>query len=280
MECRILKGRECEVTQEFKGVGIHQGIDIVGKGYTLDTVLAHSDGKVVWTQTGQRNNQGSTGNLSYGNCVKIQHTNGYYTLYAHLDRVDVSVGQTVSKGQAIGYMGNTGNSYGGHTHFEVRNTSDSIINPTEYLYKELLTNSGTDYTGVITYQAYTNEWLPEVNKCDDTDDGYAGIYGKFITGFRCKPEFGEIIYQAHIKGNNWLEEVNSKDYSNDGDNSYAGLYGSEIDCIKIKSTKGYVDYRVHTKEDGWLPFVDSRTESGTESYAGLYGHTIDGIQMK
>lgn len=140
-----------------------------------------------------------------------------------------------------------------------------------------------DYTGVITYQAYAGEWLPEVRKCDDTADGYAGIYGRPISGFRCIPENGDIIYEAHIKGGNWLGAVNSKDYKkNDKNNpdSYAGIYGQPIDCIKIKSTKGHVDYRVHTIEDGWLNWVNSKTETGTESYAGIYEHTIDGIQMK
>lgn len=140
-----------------------------------------------------------------------------------------------------------------------------------------------DYTGVITYQAYTDQWLPEVNKCDNTDEGYAGIYGKPISGIRCKPEYGEITIQAHIKGGNWLDKVNSKNYKkNDitNPNSYAGIYGQPIDCIKIKSTKGHVTYRVKTAEDGWLPYVDSRTEQGTESYAGIYGHTIIGVQMK
>lgn len=143
--------------------------------------------------------------------------------------------------------------------------------------------SKPDYTGVITYQAYTDQWLPEVNKCDNTADGYAGIYGRPISGFRCIPENGDIIYEAHIKGGNWLGAVNSKDYKkNDksNHNSYAGIYGQPIDCIKIKSTKGYVDYRVHTLEDGWLDWVNSKTKTGTESYAGIYGHTIDGIQMK
>ena len=140
-----------------------------------------------------------------------------------------------------------------------------------------------DYTGVITYQAYTDQWLSEVNKCDNTDEGYAGIYGKAISGIRCKPEFGEITVQAHIKNGNWLDKVNSKNYKkNDksNSNSYAGIYGQPIDCVKIKSTKGHVTYRVKTAEDGWLPYVDSRTEQGTESYAGIYGHTIIGIQMK
>lgn len=139
-----------------------------------------------------------------------------------------------------------------------------------------------NYTGVITYQAYAGEWLPEVKKCDNAADGYAGIYGRPISGFRCIPENGDIIYEAHIKGGNWLGAVNSKDYKkNDKNNpnSYAGLYGKTIDGIRIKSTKGYVDYRVHTIEDGWLPWARGFGENGNE-YGGIYGHTIDGIQMK
>ena len=109
------------------------------------------------------------------------------------------------------------------------------------------------------------------------------MYGKAISGLRCKPEYGEITVQAHIKKGSWLDKVNSKNYKkNDksNPNSYSGIYGQPIDCIKIKSTKGHVDYRVHTIEDGWLNWVNSKTETGTESYAGIYGHTIDGIQMK
>lgn len=139
-----------------------------------------------------------------------------------------------------------------------------------------------DYTGVITYQAYTGEWLPEVNKCDDTYDGFAGIGTKTISGFRCKPQYGEITYEAHLKGGNWIGAVNSKDYKkNDtkNPNSYAGIYGKPIDGIRIKSTRGYVDYRAKTKEDGWLPWARGFGSKG-DLFAGIYGHDIIGIQMK
>ena len=138
-----------------------------------------------------------------------------------------------------------------------------------------------DYTGVITYQAYCNgKWQSPVNKCDNTSDGYAGIYGKSISGFRCKPQYGEIIYEAHQLGGKWLGAVSSKDYSSGKSNSYAGIYNKPIDGIRIKSTKGYVDYRVHIKGGGWLDWVNSRTKTGTESFAGIFGYQIDGIQMK
>lgn len=137
-----------------------------------------------------------------------------------------------------------------------------------------------DYTGTITYQSFVGEWLPEVHKADYTDDGYAGIWGNAISGFRCNPQYGELIYQAHELGGDWLEPVSSKDYSNGGDNSYAGIYNKPIDCIRfVLVTNGWVRYRVHEKGGDWLPWVMSTTKTGTESYAGIYGKEIDGIQM-
>lgn len=121
-----------------------------------------------------------------------------------------------------------------------------------------------------------------MNKCDNTYDGFAGISNKIISGFRCKPQYGEIIYEAHLKGGNWIGAVNSKDYKkNDikNPNSYAGIYGKAIDGIRIKSTRGYVDYRAKTKEDGWLPWARGFGDTGDE-FAGIYGHEIIGIQMK
>lgn len=274
MKCRVLEGGYCEISQDYKP-GVHGGVDLVGPNYTLAWVVAHSDGVVVAVR---KNCTGFEGGGSYGNYVKIRHDDGYYTLYAHgqYNTVQVSEGQRVSRGQRLMYMGETGTAYGKHLHWEVRNPSDARINPTPYLDSDL---PNADYTGVITYQAYTNYWLPEVHKCDDTDDGYAGIYGDPITAFRCKPQYGDIIYEAHELGGDWIGAVNSKDYSDGTYNSYAGILGKKIDGIRIKSTKGYVDYRVHTIEDGWLEWARGFGDSGNE-FAGIYGHTIDGIQMK
>jgi hypothetical protein len=137
-----------------------------------------------------------------------------------------------------------------------------------------------DTTGVITYKAYDGVWLPEVNKCDDTDNGYAGRYGRSISGIKARCEHGEIFIQSHIIGaSNYLPEISSKNYNNNNEDSYSGIYGRPIDCVKIRSTKGWVKYRVHIKGGKWLPWVDSRTKTGSESYAGIYGKEIDGIQM-
>ena len=56
---------------------------------------------------------------SYGNYIIIDHGNGLRTLYAHCSKLYVSYGQYVSQGHVIGAVGNTGNSFGNHCHFEL-----------------------------------------------------------------------------------------------------------------------------------------------------------------
>ena len=139
MKCRILEKGNCEITQEYNEN--HHANDIVGGGYTLDNVIAHTEGKVIILQDGYDNMLGSTGNASYGNFVKIEHKNGYATLYAHMQKgLSVRNGDYVKKGQVLGYMGNSGNANGAHLHFEV--WKDGIrINPSEYLDKDLFTET-------------------------------------------------------------------------------------------------------------------------------------------
>lgn len=135
MKCRVLEKGQCEITQGYSDS--HNAIDIVGGGYTLDNVIAHSSGKVIFHQDGYGNAKGSDGNASYGNCIKIDHGNGYATLYAHLQKgLKVKSGHNVTEGQVLGYMSDSGNAYGAHLHFEV--WKDGVrINPTEYLDKDL-----------------------------------------------------------------------------------------------------------------------------------------------
>ncbi len=92
------------------------------------------------------------------------------TLYAHLDYISVSNGQNVSKGQKIGYMGNSGNSYGAHLHFEVRNTSDSTIDPTPYINADLPGAPTTPTEGGNVYYV----------KSGDTLSGIAQMYNTTV----------------------------------------------------------------------------------------------------
>lgn len=258
-------------TYTMKGQKIsdfHLGIDLISAKYGTDYIVAFESGKVTYAGY----------NGGYGNVVYIDHGNGYQTRYAHQKYLNVKVGDYVQKGDVLGYIGATGNVTGAHVHFEVR-INGNTVNPYDYVFNGKQFPISGDYTGVITYQVYTNRWLPEVYKCDNTDLGYAGIYGESIKGFRCKPEFGDITYEAHELGGNWIGAVNSKDYSSGNGNSYAGNLNKPIDGIRIKSSKGYVDYRVHIKGGDWLEWARGFGSSGNE-FAGIYGKEIDGLQMK
>jgi murein DD-endopeptidase MepM/ murein hydrolase activator NlpD len=92
----------------------HSGLDI-GASHG-SAVVASDSGTVIMAEV----------NGGYGNCIMIDHGNGYYTLYGHLSGYAVSSGQAVSKGQTIGYVGDTGWATGPHLHFEIRQGSTCL----------------------------------------------------------------------------------------------------------------------------------------------------------
>lgn len=137
MECRVLKSGKCEITQGCNKK--HTALDIVGENYTLDKIVAHSNGKIISIQDGYNNIKGSTGKIAYGNYIKIEHSNGYSTLYAHLQKgLSLKIGDKIKKGQVLGYMSDSGNAYGAHLHFEIFKNGNKI-DPTTYLNKDLYT---------------------------------------------------------------------------------------------------------------------------------------------
>ena len=100
----------------------HTGIDISAEQGIA--VIAAADGTVSHIQTWDGST--TTGDQSYGNMVQITHADERTTLYAHLSKVLVSSGDSVSAGETIGYVGNTGNADGAHLHFEVRQSGQTV----------------------------------------------------------------------------------------------------------------------------------------------------------
>lgn len=134
MNCKILKSQKCIINQYYSSS--HQALDIVGENYTLDYITAHSSGTIIEIKDGRSNMKGSVGSIAYGNYVKIQHQNGYKTLYAHLrNNINLKINQYIEAGQVIGYMGDSGNAYGKHLHFEVWKDGQRI-NPLEFINKD------------------------------------------------------------------------------------------------------------------------------------------------
>lgn len=109
---------------EDREVYNHGGIDIAGAGIMGTPVVAAADGTVVATNSSCTHNWGKSYSCGcgggYGNYVMISHAGGKMTVYGHLTSLTVSTGQTVSRGQVIGYVGSTGNSTGPHLHYECR----------------------------------------------------------------------------------------------------------------------------------------------------------------
>ncbi len=104
----------------FHGREFHGGIDIAANGGSA--IVACSDGKVI-----------SAGwNGGFGNSIKVDHGGGLITMYNHCSGFAASVGQTVSKGQTIAYVGTTGSSTGNHLDFRVFKDG-TTQNPNSYL---------------------------------------------------------------------------------------------------------------------------------------------------
>lgn len=273
MASRILQKGKNRITQGF-GAG-HKAVDLGREHLIGEPIIAHSAGKVVFCQTGHKNQKGAKGNASYGNCVKLDHGHGYSTLYAHLATVTVKYGEKVAKGQVIGTMGNTGNSYGIHLHFEVR-LDNKHIDPTPYLETDLpLPKDGKMH---VEYKVYTNKWLPEVVDCNDKDtNGYAGIDGKKMTALIAKPTKGTLEYRVHLQGGGWLPFVRN-------DEDHAGVRGKAIDAVQMRlvGVEGYeVQYRVSpTANKGWYGWCTGFKDATGDGYAGVFGKPIDCIQIK
>lgn len=130
----------------------HGGIDIVGDDNK--TVYAVEAGTV--TMISKWDGKTKTGTQSYGNLVVVTDANGCRHYYAHLQSIAVSKGQSVSVGTVIGIMGNTGNSFGAHLHYEVRTGSSTAtrVNPADHI---ALSNVKGTYTAEVSETAIGNK---------------------------------------------------------------------------------------------------------------------------
>ena len=129
----------------------HSGLDIQASGNNVE-VIASRSGTVIYSYPTlcSHTNRGNyekhncldgnpNGSGTYGNYIKLKHVddNGtvWYSLYAHLayNTIRYKVGDTVTQGAVLGYMGSSGNSTGQHLHFEIRNSSNTCLNPLNYV---------------------------------------------------------------------------------------------------------------------------------------------------
>ncbi len=123
---RISSGFGYRIDPHYKIRKMHTGTDFAAPRGT--PVYATGNGKVIKAESKSRG--------GYGKNIIIDHGYGYKTQYAHLNRLAVRLGQTVKRGELIGYVGSTGKSTSPHLHYEVR-INDKKVNPIDYFYNDL-----------------------------------------------------------------------------------------------------------------------------------------------
>ncbi len=156
----------------------HRGVDF--RAAIGDPVVASADGVVTIAS----NNP----NHSFGKYVKIDHGSGIETLYAHLSSIVVSPGQTVSRGQLIGYAGNTSNqNLAPHLHFVVYNNGQKV-NPNDYLDRNSVpapsqgggSGGGDGYTGDCSFDLSA---IGDLDICSWPTGASTGTVSPNLTGF-------------------------------------------------------------------------------------------------
>lgn len=118
-----------------KGRRMHQGIDLAGN--IGINIYSSGDGKVI---------DAGMSRQGYGREVLIDHGFGYTTRYAHLNKVNVKVGDQIKRGQLIGKLGNSGRSTGPHLHYEVR-LHGRAMNPMYFFYENI---TPEEYTQIVS----------------------------------------------------------------------------------------------------------------------------------
>ncbi len=122
---RVASGFGYRIDPIYKTPRFHAGLDFTAPQGT----------PIYATANGVIRTAGNKGN-GYGNYVEINHGYGYRTLYAHMYKVKVKVGDRVNRGEVIGYVGNTGKSTGPHCHYEVHKNGQRI-DPVYFFYNDL-----------------------------------------------------------------------------------------------------------------------------------------------
>jgi murein DD-endopeptidase MepM/ murein hydrolase activator NlpD len=141
---RLASGFGHRIDPIYKTVKMHAGLDFAAPQGT--PIYATADGTVITA--------GNTNN-GYGNHVVINHGYGYETLYGHMVKVKARAGESVKRGEVIGWVGSTGKSTGPHCHYEVHKNGQKI-NPVYFFYNDL---SPDQFDRLLKQAASSNQSL-------------------------------------------------------------------------------------------------------------------------
>lgn len=125
----VRSGKKCDVLKSYVYISSEYG-SRWGKQHTGVDFAANYGTEIYSWKNGTITIAGWSG--GYGNFIEVNHNDGTVSRYAHCSKLAVSVGDKVSAGETIGYVGSTGNSTGNHLHFEIK-VNGSFVNPLNYL---------------------------------------------------------------------------------------------------------------------------------------------------
>ena len=144
-------------------------------------------------------------------------------------------------------------------------------------------NTATAEKPDVMYQVYAGgKWWGVITNYNTKDsNGYAGVFGKEISGIRVKLSNGKTVtVRSHISGKSktdWLAAITKWDNTGNG---YSGWMGKPTDCIAMKAEGCTLKYRVHVKGGGWLGWISKSDITDYQNgLAGVYGKPIDAVQI-
>lgn len=185
----------------------NKGIDISSEGADPNTIniIAVKPGVVTYPTDDSQTKFEDSGTASdgdgYGNYVKIRHSDGSYTLYAHLakDSITVKADDVVEQGQVIGKMGRSGDTSETKLHFEIRvgsDSTDSSVDPTQYIKADDPRPSSYGTTGGFSL----NETVLSLSEFKVKMDDYCQRNGNqnFCYNFSSN---SELVYQTSVDNN-------------------------------------------------------------------------------
>ncbi|MEV0326568.1 peptidoglycan DD-metalloendopeptidase family protein [Micromonospora echinospora] len=173
------------------------------------------------------------GGTSYGKYVRISHSGGYHTYYAHLNGFNVSVGQSVGYGSVIGYVGSTGGSTGPHLHYEQRlNGSDIQIR----------------FNGALALYWGTKTYTSDNGCSGSSGSGTVNTSGTPLT-VRSGPGTGYSSVGTVADGTRVTIQCQTTG------TTVTGTYGTSNIWDRIGSGRFIADAYVHTGYDGFIPGV-------------------------
>ena len=138
----IASGFGYRIDPIYKTPKMHTGLDYAAAQGT--PIYATANGRIESTNFEEK---------GYGNHVIINHGYGYETLYGHMVRIIVRRGQTIRRGEVIGWVGNTGKSTGPHCHYEVIRNGEKI-DPIHFFFNDL---SASEYDRLVKMAAASNQ---------------------------------------------------------------------------------------------------------------------------